>query len=72
VVGMPATVPAVTGVSPASGTTAGGTTVTITGSGFTGATKVVFGAVAATSYTVVSGRSLRSLRPRLRLPTTST
>ncbi|MGA2838281.1 MAG: IPT/TIG domain-containing protein, partial [Acidimicrobiales bacterium] len=35
--------PAVTGVGPASGPTAGGTTVTVTGSGFTGATSVSFG-----------------------------
>jgi hypothetical protein len=33
----------VTGLSPASGPTAGGTTVTITGSGFTGVTGVIFG-----------------------------
>ena len=64
----------VTGVSPTSGPTAGGTTVTITGTGFTGATKVLFGAVAATSFTVVSStpRSPRSPRPRRRGPTTST
>jgi hypothetical protein len=37
------TTPAVTGVSPASGPTAGGTTVTITGTGLGGATAVSFG-----------------------------
>ena len=39
--------PAVTGVSPASGTTAGGTTVTITGTALGGATRVSFGGAAA-------------------------
>ena len=55
--------PAVTGVSPTSGTTAGGTTVTITGSGFTGATKVLFGAVAATSFTSVSSTKITAVSP---------
>ena len=35
--------PAVTGISPATGPTSGGTSVTITGTGFTGATAVDFG-----------------------------
>jgi hypothetical protein len=38
-----AILPAVTGVSPAIGTASGGTLVTVTGSGFTGATAVAFG-----------------------------
>ena len=40
------TLPAVTGVSPASGSTVGGSTVTITGTGLAGATVVRFGGVA--------------------------
>ncbi len=44
----PVTLPAVTGVSPASGTTTGGTAVTITGTGLAGATVVRFGGVAGT------------------------
>ena len=40
--------PAVTGVSPASGTTAGGTVVTITGTDLAGATGVSFGGAAGT------------------------
>ncbi len=40
--------PKVTAISPSSGPTAGGTSVTITGTGFTGATTVRFGSVAAT------------------------
>ena len=50
------TVPAttVTAISPTSGSTAGGTAVTITGTGFTGATKVTFGGTAATILTVTA------------------
>jgi hypothetical protein len=46
--------PAVTGLSPTSGTEAGGTPVTITGTGFTGSTVVDFGTSAATALVVVS------------------
>ena len=46
--------PTVTGLSPTSGPAAGGTLVTITGTGFTGATAVDFGTTPATSFTVVS------------------
>ena len=45
-VSHPVTLPAVTGVSPASGSTVGGSTVTITGTGLAGATVVRFGSVA--------------------------
>ncbi len=44
--------PTVTGVSPSSGTTAGGTTVTISGTNLTGATAVHFGPSAATNVAV--------------------
>jgi hypothetical protein len=40
--------PAVTGASPNGGSTAGGTTVTLTGTGLAGATRVSFGSAAAT------------------------
>jgi hypothetical protein len=46
--------PTVSGVSPASGTTAGGETVTITGSSLDGATGVKFGGVAAPSFTAAA------------------
>ena len=46
--------PKVTGISPAQGSTSGNTLVTITGSGFSGATAVLFGAPAGTNLTVVS------------------
>ena len=48
------TVPTITGVSPASGTTNGGTSVILTGSSFTGATSVTFGGTNAASFTVNS------------------
>jgi hypothetical protein len=50
--------PTVTGISPTSGPTAGGTVVTITGTNFTGATSVRFGGAAATSLTVISATSI--------------
>ena len=56
-------IPTVTGISPTSGPVAGGTTVTITGTGFTGATAVMFGTTGATSYTVVSATSITAVSP---------
>ena len=55
--------PTVTAVSPTSGPTAGGTTVTITGTNFTGATKVALRHVAATSFTVVSSTQITAVSP---------
>jgi len=48
------TIPSVTGVVPVGGSESSPGTVTILGSGFTGATKVTFGGVRATSFTVDS------------------
>ena len=57
-------VPTVTGVSPASGPSPGGTIVTVTGTGFTGATAVNFGAAnPAIFYTVNSPTSLTVTAP---------
>jgi IPT/TIG domain len=56
-------VPAVTGVSPTSGPAAGGTLVTITGTGFTGATAVDFRTTAATSFTVVNDTTITADSP---------
>jgi hypothetical protein len=58
-----ASTPTVTGVSPNSGPTGGGTSVAITGTGFTGATAVNFGSVAATSFTVNSDTSIFAVAP---------
>ena len=56
-------VPTVTGVGPASGPSGGNTLVTIRGTGFTGATAVDFGGVAATSFTVDSDGVIRAASP---------
>jgi YVTN family beta-propeller protein len=55
--------PMVTSVSPASGPTAGGTTVTIAGANFDGATDVSFGGFPATSFTVNSSTSITAVSP---------
>ena len=55
--------PTVTGISPTSGPLGGGTSVTITGSGFTGATAVNFGGTAATSFTIDSDTSITAVSP---------
>jgi hypothetical protein len=55
--------PVVTAVSPSTGSVAGGTTVTITGLGFTGATLVNFGTVAATNLVVVSTTQITVTSP---------
>ncbi len=55
--------PAVTGVSPVSGSINGGTAVTIGGSAFTGATTVTFGGTAAAGFTVVSDTAITAVTP---------
>lgn len=55
--------PTVESVAPAQGPALGGTAVTITGTGFTGATAVHFGATAAASFHVASSTSLTAVSP---------
>ena len=56
--------PKVTSVSPTSGTTAGGTAVTIIGTNFTGATSVTFGGAAAAGVVVNSaGTQITAVTP---------
>jgi hypothetical protein len=55
--------PAVSGLSPHSGTHSGGTTVTITGQRFVPGATVKFGTTAATSVTFVSNSELRVTAP---------
>jgi hypothetical protein len=55
--------PAVTVISPNSGPTAGGTSVTITGAGFVSGASVSFGGAAATGVTVVSSTSITAMSP---------
>ena len=59
----PLPVPAVTGLSPAFGPLAGGTSVTITGTGFTEVSGVTFGSIPATSFTVNSDTSITATSP---------
>ena len=58
----PTPAPTLTSISPATGSTAGGTSVTISGTGFTGATAVTFGGGAAT-FTVKSATQITAITP---------
>ena len=53
----------VTGISPSSGTTAGGTSVVITGTNFTGTTAVKFGSANAIGFTVNSATQITATAP---------
>ncbi|MGK8524416.1 IPT/TIG domain-containing protein [Nocardia asteroides] len=55
--------PALAAIVPGSGPETGGNTVTLTGTGFTGATAVRFGATPATSFTVVSDTQITAVAP---------
>lgn len=55
--------PTLTSLTPNSGTTAGGTSVTITGTNFTGATAVTFGGAAAQSFVVNSATQITAVTP---------
>ncbi|WP_370374613.1 IPT/TIG domain-containing protein [Catenulispora sp. GP43] len=54
--------PVVSSISPTQGPSVGGNTVTVTGTGFTGATSVLFGSVSA-SFTVVSATQITATAP---------
>ena len=55
--------PAVTGINPSSGPEAGGTTVMITGSRFTGATDVRFGSTSVATLSVDSDTQITAVSP---------
>ena len=57
------TPPNITGILPSSGSTAGGTSVTITGTNFTGATLVTFDGLAATTINVVNSNTITCITP---------
>ena len=59
----PPVAPSVASLSPTAGPIGGGTSVTITGAGFTGATAVHFGTTAATGVTVNSATSITATSP---------
>ena len=61
--GLVAYQPTVTGISPATGPAAGGTSVTITGTDFTGGTIVDFGTTPATSVVVDSATEITATSP---------
>jgi hypothetical protein len=53
-------------VEPNRGSPGGGTAVTITGTGFTGATAVHFGATSAKSFTMNSAASITAVSPKVK------
>jgi hypothetical protein len=55
--------PRLTGISTTSGPTSGGTSITVTGTGFTGVTAVSFGSTAAKSFTVSTSTSITAVSP---------
>ncbi|HLG91434.1 MAG TPA: IPT/TIG domain-containing protein [Acidimicrobiales bacterium] len=59
----PPSAPTVSSISPTSGPTSGGTTVTITGTNLSGASAVSFGSTAATSFTVNSSTQITATSP---------
>jgi hypothetical protein len=58
-----AVAPVVTSISPTSGPDAGGTSVTLTGTGLTGAIAVTVGGVSATAVTVAGDTSMTFITP---------
>ncbi len=56
-------IPVVTAVTPASGTTAGGTPVTISGRNFVAVAAVMFGSVPASSFVVESADAIKAVSP---------
>jgi hypothetical protein len=55
--------PTVTGISPTTGPTGGGTSVTVTGTNFSGASSVTFGSNPAANYTVNSPTQITAISP---------
>jgi len=55
--------PAISSVSPSSGSTSGGTSVTITGTNLTGASAVYFGSYPASSFVVKSATTITAVAP---------
>lgn len=62
-VGVPTPAPTVSSVSPTFGSTAGGTSITITGNNLTGATGITVGGTACTAFNVASATSATCTTP---------
>ncbi len=62
-IATPAPVPTVISVTPNSGSTAGGTSVTITGTNYAAGATVTFGSAAATNVVVVNGTTITATSP---------
>lgn len=62
-----AAAPTVTGINPTSGPASGGTSVTITGTGFNGATRLSFGSTATSNFTVASDTQITATSPAANL-----
>lgn len=60
---MPTTTPEITNISPSKGSIAGGDTVTITGTLFTGTTSVTFGGISATNIVAVNDTTITCTTP---------
>jgi len=63
-------IPIVDEATPNNGTTAGGAAITLRGAGFSGATDVLFGSKAATSFAVVSDLEILAVAPPVSGPST--
>ena len=59
----PPPAPSVTSISPTTGSTSGGTTVTITGDNLSGVAYVFFGSTEATSFTIISSTEIQAVSP---------
>ena len=60
---LPNPAPTITSVTPSSGKVAGGTTITLTGTGFLGGATINLGSSACTSVSIVSGTSATCVAP---------
>ena len=67
--GPPPPVPTVTGLTPASGPSTGGTTVAVTGTGLTSAAAVKFGATPATTFSIQNDTTILATSPIANLGT---
>ena len=63
--------PTITSVSPTSGPTSGGTTITVVGTNFLGASRVLIGSAQASAFTVISATELEVITPPASPPSAS-